>query len=583
MKKNMFVISLTLAVATTLLAQTSDWIEVDGIEGGKIKFDYSTGMIIDSEDYITAAYIPEMINSVKVQGIGREAFHNINDLLILAMPDSITYIGQEAFGSCDGLSVIALSNNLEEIDNLAFSSCDEIQNLDLPANIDRIGMGAFYDCEAIRRLTIPGTIKEIDKAAFQTCDRLYQVTFLPGIESIGSTSFIDCDSLQIINMPLSFTEINMDSFKGSNHISRINYEGSEEQLGFLDLELPKELFTYCNDIRALDDWIEVEGIEGGRIQFDSNSGEIIGSEKTITIANIPSFINEVEVISIANNAFANCEDLLEITIPDTVYTIKDFAFFSCDNLRTEVVIPKNVETVSQGAFGYNPNLETIFIHEDTKIDDKALVHTEAEEIIYSENYNEDNSGYWHENKFKFDEKTGIITDVKDARYEVIPEQINGVSVIGIGNGAFKNATDLRSIKFPKTLKYIGDEAFSGCEHLYKIDLPANLVSIGDLAFRDCTELMEVNFEGGLEEIGVAAFFNCSMLEEIRFNDGLEKISDLAFYGCRNIEVITIPETIKDIGSSVFKNCDSLLKIYFGGSKSEWDDLDVSIPDGIYIL
>lgn len=58
------------------------------------------------------------------------------------------------------------------------------------------------------------------------------------------------------------------------------------------LALPEEYMAEMEDEYAVEtistgDWVTVDGIEGGRIQFDSESGTITDAEDTITSANIP--------------------------------------------------------------------------------------------------------------------------------------------------------------------------------------------------------------------------------------------------------------------------------------------------------
>ncbi len=51
---------------------------------------------------------------------------------------------------------------------------------------------------------------------------------------------------------------------------------------------------------------------------------------------------------------------------------------------------------------------------------------------------------------------------------VLPEKIDGKTVTGIGDGAFRNMTSIKNVYIPKTVKSIGAEAFSGCSALADI-------------------------------------------------------------------------------------------------------------------
>ena len=66
-----------------------------------------------------------------------------------------------------------------------------------------------------------------------------------------------------------------------------------------------------------------------------------GDEKNVLI---PNSIENYPVKEIADNCFTNINKVESITIPDSVVTIGDFAFFGCPNL-TKVVIPNSVKKI----------------------------------------------------------------------------------------------------------------------------------------------------------------------------------------------------------------------------------------------
>jgi hypothetical protein len=46
---------------------------------------------------------------------------------------------------------------------------------------------------------------------------------------------------------------------------------------------------------------------------------------------------------------------------------------------------------------------------------------------------------------------------------VIPEQVSGYTVTGVGELAFDQCDDVPSVQFPKTMKAIEERAFCGCK------------------------------------------------------------------------------------------------------------------------
>ncbi len=70
----------------------------------------------------------------------------------------------------------------------------------------------------------------------------------------------------------------------------------------------------------------------------------------------------------------------------------------------------------------------------------------------------------------------------------IPEtiQYNGITykVVGIGDDAFYECPNMKSILLPNSITYVSKQAFRGCSGLNSISLPDNITIIGDAAFLD---------------------------------------------------------------------------------------------------
>ena len=153
------------------------------------------------------------------------------------------------------------------------------------------------------------------------------------------------------------------------------------------------------------------------------------------------------------------------------------------------------------------------------------------------------------------------TTVFETKKIIIPNEVDGVPVIGIKEGAFEgneklteivlpsslrsveaNAFDgcvnLKEVIFPDTIEYIGDEAFFGCSSLERVVFGENLRFIGNNAFSDCDSLCEINTICA-EEIGMQAFYACGKLESIVLAESVDKIGMAAFYGCVAVKSLEI--------------------------------------------
>ena len=68
---------------------------------------------------------------------------------------------------------------------------------------------------------------------------------------------------------------------------------------------------------------------------------------------------------------------------------------------------------------------------------------------------------------------------------VIPEEVDGVKIKGIGNNAFSICTNIESVTIPEGVTSIGSRAFSDCMSLKNVTIPNSVTSIGENAFCAC--------------------------------------------------------------------------------------------------
>ena len=170
----------------------------------------------------------------------------------------------------------------------------------------------------------------------------------------------------------------------------------------------------------------------------------------------------------------------------------------------------------------------------------------------------------------------------------IPGEIDGHEVVAIGDRAFENRTDLRTVMIPdsvteigscafnnctnlsnvtlsQNLKYMEGRAFGSCEKITKIEIPKSLEWCGSTLydygpFGDCTGLKTVIFENGTTEISSHLFEKCTGLEEINIPDSVTEIEDSAFSGCVNLSKVNIPDTVTIIGEYAFDSCTNLTAV-----------------------
>ena len=125
---------------------------------------------------------------------------------------------------------------------------------------------------------------------------------------------------------------------------------------------------------------------------------------------------------------------------------------------------------------------------------------------------------------------------------VIPNQINGVNVIGIDQEAFTDWERVGSVTIENGVQTIGYSAFEGCINLGYVYIPNTVTKIDEYAFYDASGLEEVFFQS---------------------NSQLRIISWMSF-GFTGLTEITIPASVTNIYEKAFRGCENLMSVYFEG-------------------
>ena len=181
----------------------------------------------------------------------------------------------------------------------------------------------------------------------------------------------------------------------------------------------------------------------------------------------------------------------------------------------------------------------------------------------------------------------------------IPGEIDGHEVVAIGDRAFQNRTDLRTVMIPDSVEKIEFEAFYNCINLKIVDLSSNLTTIGYDVFGNCKSISKIEIPKSLKKfdgtwgrgtnLSYGAFGGCSNLKTVNFEAGSTIVCAALFMGCDGIEEIELPDTITEIGDSAFKSCKNLNKVIIPESVTKIDGdafaecsglVDIKMHEGI---
>ena len=309
---------------------------------------------------------------------------------------------------------------------------------------------------------------------------------------------------------------------------------------------------------------------------------------------IPDEWKRKPVKEIAENAFANCKDLTNITIGANVETIGKKAFYKCANL-TNAILGEKIETIFESTFEDCRKLESITIPATVKsiekhaftcclalkdvhytgtaskwaqIDfyydfnsrDAQVSNPLSDNNIYIVGNNTANADYRSRNFYIGGElaseieitETATISPVAFRNYKGLKTLTIGGSVTVIEEYAFSDCEELQTLRFTgNSLKTIGKAAFSGCEKLSAVSIPNSVNKIEQSAFNECRNLVNVKTGDGVVYLGDGSFMGCEKLTMLTLGNSVSEICEVAFYNCGSLTSVTIPESTIYIGKEAF--------------------------------
>ena len=306
---------------------------------------------------------------------------------------------------------------------------------------------------------------------------------------------------------------------------------------------------------------------------------------------IPQSVTDSEghsyaVTGIANYAFVNCTNLLEITLPSTLTTIGNSSFSKCPGL-TSVTIASTLLSVGPNCFSESKGITDVYA--TCGIDAwLASEFKDASSNPISNGARLNISGYEASDILRIPEGTKRIGGYTFAGYRT--DEAYGGNVVAlylpqgiecIGKGAFErckienvaigepaafqnypiiNLSDYCKIDFEN---YTANPLYNGASLTYRnpekeytvtdIEIPEGTPSIGRYAFIGYKQATSVSTPPSLTSIGVQAFSNCSNIKSLIIGENVAEIGMSAFSGVNLTSIESLAVTPPSFSNNSFSN------------------------------
>ena len=314
-----------------------------------------------------------------VVSIGPSAFYNCRGLVSVAMPSSVTSIGDLAFYGCSGLKIVYLSNDYKgsmdvfppgvtlvrykpnptvSLDanggyvmpsSLIVKWGAEYETLPRPFRDGYTFAGWTYNGQSISNDTVVSPIGDhILIARWSMSD----ITVSSGVSKIKDIYSNDYQYATNIVISASVASLSDNFFDGCDALENVTFVSPDTELGNNDLRRVGKLFANQPDGY----WI-VQGVLLGykgvcpRVIPDLDSVKRVmgGALEGCTALEELNFTTASVLTTIETNAFKQCTELRQMTLPPSLTEIGGEAFMGCSYLGN-VIVPGSVRNVGDRAF-----------------------------------------------------------------------------------------------------------------------------------------------------------------------------------------------------------------------------------------
>ena len=330
------------SLTTFKVADGNQWFKADD----KYLIETAKDKIIAAIPTFGAVTIPDGIKEV-----GDYAFY-MYDLTKVTLPSSMRSLGKCAFAVCNMLKTVEFNEGLESIGEMTFQECSKLTAIEWPSTLKFIGVQAFctcpsiteailpeglevlsplafFLCEGLERVYVPGGLKETGNAVFGSCTNLTEAVIGEGTKKVEDTMFNMDWALADVTLPSTLEIIGPYAFYGA---------------GFTSIDLPEGLKL-----------IEEAGLYGTGLQslVLPDAVEEVGPFGLAWNFSMTSLRTGKSLKKLGHHAVHFMYELTDVVLNEGLEVIDEYGISACTAL-TNITIPSTVTTIGESAFFNNP-------------------------------------------------------------------------------------------------------------------------------------------------------------------------------------------------------------------------------------
>lgn len=482
----------------------------------------------------------------------------LNDCKTVTVPNNVKIIGGKCFIDAD-IEKVILPEGVERIESGAFANCNRLKKINFPETLNVIKDRAFLNCNLLTKVILPETLTELGDFAFYSTG-IKQLVLPKRVTLVGVNVFGSI-KIETINIPKDFT-LGKSMFFICQNLRTVNFEADK-------VTIPEKCFYYCASLTEIDiskalfikdsAFLKCHSLSISTIPAHTYVEACAFSETGVTDVTIE------DISKISKEAFAECKSLKKLTInvtdeiaADNGLSIPEELVRECRNLQTVIFTghTENLSSIKKAAFKNTEMLTEISLPDNIcLIEEYAFYNSGIKNLSLPESLKQIGNCAFSmsnlENITVPDKVTKLGQGVFNSCYK-LTEAVLPESITEIPDKTFLACRKLKTIH-TSGINTVGTNAFYQCKALKAFNF-GQIKKIGNMSFAEAG-IHEAVFSNKLTKLQGSSFGDCKYLQTVDMSacNKLKAIPSYCFEGCSKLTNVKLPSNVCKFGDGCFKS------------------------------